>query len=101
MTLCLMITGFEDQKRGNSRGKPRKGQRQGRDHRDHGLWMAICCALPLGLIVLLSTLGVIEAWGYYGLILLCPVLHYFFMRNMAGKHGKDHGETSSKLIKGR
>jgi len=69
-----------------------KERSQHSTHRNHGLWMAICCAVPLGLIVLLSTLGVIGAWGYYGLILLCPVLHFFFMRNMAGKHEKNHGK---------
>jgi hypothetical protein len=57
--------------------------------------MAICCAVPLVLIVGLSFFGVLGAWGYYGLILLCPVTHYFLMRRMTPKdkgkmHKKEH-----------
>jgi hypothetical protein len=36
-------------------------------------------------IVLLSLWGILGSWGYYGLILLCPLLHLFFMRRMASK----------------
>jgi hypothetical protein len=36
-------------------------------------------------IVLLSLLGVLGSWGFYALILLCPLLHLFFMRRMASK----------------
>lgn len=63
-------------------------QHKGTTHHNQGLWMVICCALPIGAVVVLSILGVLGAWGYYGLILLCPVLHYFLMRNMAGSHRK-------------
>jgi hypothetical protein len=49
----------------------------------HSLWMLLCCAIPLGGIVLFSLLGVLGSWGFYGLILLCPLLHFFFMRRMA------------------
>jgi hypothetical protein len=62
----------------------RRGEEQSTStsHHDHGLWMVICCALPLALIVGLSFLGVLGSWGYYGLIMLCPVMHYFLMRKM-------------------
>jgi Flp pilus assembly protein TadB len=64
----------------------REEQHQGRFHHSHGLWMVICCSVPLVLIVLLSFLGILGAWGFYGLILLCPVIHFIVMRRMGAKH---------------
>lgn len=53
----------------------------------HSFWMLLlCCALPLGGIVLLSFLGILGTWGLYALILLCPLLHFVFMRRMASKN---------------
>jgi hypothetical protein len=51
----------------------------------HFFWMLLCCAIPLGGIALLSFLGVLGLWGLYALILLCPLLHFVFMRRMASK----------------
>jgi hypothetical protein len=48
----------------------------------HSFWMALCCLIPLAGIVLLSLLGVLGTWGFYALILLCPLLHFIFMRKM-------------------
>jgi Flp pilus assembly protein TadB len=61
----------------------------------HSFWMILCCAIPLLGIVLLSLLGMLGSWGFYALILLCPLLHLFFMRRMASKDmhkgsSKDH-----------
>ncbi len=67
----------------------------GTSHHNHGLWMVICCALPLALIVGLSFFGVLGAWGYYGLILLCPAAHYFLMRNMSAKNKQRLGEKTN------
>jgi len=47
--------------------------------------MFLCCAIPLGGIALLSFLNILGPWGFYTLILLCPLLHFFFMRRMASK----------------
>jgi hypothetical protein len=52
---------------------------------NHFLWMILCCAIPLVGIVLLSFLGVVGGWGFYALILLCPLLHLVFMRTMSSK----------------
>lgn len=52
---------------------------------NHSFWMILCCAIPLVAIIFLSFLGILGSWGYYGLILLCPLLHLFFMRRMASK----------------
>lgn len=58
---------------------------------NHSLLMAICCAIPLVLIVMLSSFGVLESWGYYALILLCPILHL-------AMHSKGHGSHCNKEI---
>jgi hypothetical protein len=47
--------------------------------------MILCCAIPLVGIVLLCFFGVLGTWGLYALILLCPLLHFIFMRIMAYK----------------
>lgn len=59
----------------------------GKTLQNHPLAMILCCAIPLGLIVILSLTGSLGSWGFYALILLCPVLHIFMMRG--------HGHTSS------
>lgn len=51
----------------------------------HSFWMALCCLIPLAGIVLLSLLGVLGTWGFYALILLCPLLHFIFMRKMISR----------------
>ena len=57
----------------------------------HAWIMLICCAIPLGLIVLLSALGFIGAWGFYALFLLCPLLHFVLMR-----HGYEHDKDAER-----
>lgn len=61
----------------------------------HSFLMILCCAIPLVGIILLSLLGILGSWGFYALILLCPLLHLVFMRRMASKDmhkgsSKDH-----------
>jgi len=51
----------------------------------HLFWMVLCCLIPLAGITLLSFLGIIGPWGLYALILLCPLLHFIFMRRMVSK----------------
>jgi hypothetical protein len=49
-------------------------------------------------IVLLSLLGILGSWGFYALILLCPLLHLFFMRRMVSKD--THKESNENQIMG-
>jgi len=58
----------------------------------HIFWMILCCAIPLGAIVSLSFLGILGSWGFYALILLCPLLHFLLMKRMASRNG--HGRYS-------
>ncbi|MBW1773922.1 MAG: DUF2933 domain-containing protein [Deltaproteobacteria bacterium] len=48
--------------------------------------MILCCAIPLGLIMILSVSGRLGSWGYYAMILLCPLMHVFMMRGHASSH---------------
>ena len=56
---------------------------------NHFLAMIICCAVPLVAILALSYLGLLGSWGYYALILLCPLMHIVMMRGMHKSHHKD------------
>ena len=49
---------------------------------NHALAMILCCAIPIVGILTLSSLGILGSWGYFALILLCPLGHIFMMRGM-------------------
>ena len=49
---------------------------------NHALAMIICCGIPMVGILALSSLGLLESWGYYALLLLCPLGHILMMRGM-------------------
>ncbi len=67
--------------------------------KNHALAMILCCAIPLVGILALSSLGVLGSWGYYALILICPLGHIFMMRGMHSSPAKDSGmQQSVKLI---
>lgn len=53
------------------------------------LAMIICCAVPLATIAGFSLLGFLGSWGYYALILLCPLMHIVMMRDMHKSHDDD------------
>jgi hypothetical protein len=67
----------------------------------HSLWMVLCCGIPLVAIVILSSFGVLGEWGLYALILLCPLLHFLFMRRMASKNQGDAGSPKDHLVRGK
>ncbi len=56
---------------------------------NHFLAMIVCCAVPLAAIAGLSLLGFLGSWGYYALILLCPLMHIVMMRGMVKSHHDD------------
>ncbi len=53
---------------------------------NHFLAMLLCCAIPLIAILAFSAWGVLGSWGYYALILLCPLVHVFKIRGMHSTH---------------
>jgi hypothetical protein len=44
--------------------------------------MGLCCSLPLIAFFVLSFLGILGSWGFYALILICPLAHLWMMRGM-------------------
>ena len=59
----------------------------------HVLLMALCCAIPLGLIFALPYLRVsLSSGGWLLLVLLlCPLVHLLMMRRHRGHgHGHNH-----------
>ena len=58
--------------------------------KNHALAMILCCAIPLVGILALSSLGLLGSWGYYALILLCPLGHIFMMRGMMHSNSKEN-----------
>ncbi len=53
--------------------------------KNHALAMILCCGIPIVGILVFSTLGMLGSWGYYALILICPVGHLLMMRGMHSK----------------
>ena len=49
---------------------------------NHALAMIICCGIPMVGILALSSMGLLGSWGYYALLLLCPLGHILMMRGM-------------------
>ncbi len=59
--------------------------------KNHALAMILCCAIPIVSILALSALGILGSWGYYALILICPIGHLWMMRGM-------HSDSKDKVV---
>jgi len=66
--------------------------------KNHALAMVLCCGIPIVGILALSSLGVLGSWGYYALILLCPIGHVLMMRGMHSSHGESEMQPEIKQI---
>lgn len=71
----------------------------GKIFQNHSLAMILCCAIPLTLFVVLSFTGSLGSWGFYGLILLCPLLHVLMMRGprMTSDHIKAQASSADEV----
>ena len=49
---------------------------------NHALVMILCCGIPLVGILALSAFGILGSWGYFALLLICPLGHFWMMRGM-------------------
>ena len=65
---------------------------------NHLLAMILCCAIPLVAIYVLWSMGVVGSWGYYALLLLCPLGHLFLMRGMMN-HSDHHDAMAPEKVK--
>lgn len=71
------------------------------DHKKHGLWMIICCLVPMVLLALLFSLNlqnsVVKAVAGGLLILVCPLAHILMMVFMKNEHNNNkHNEGQNK-----
>lgn len=54
---------------------------------NRGLMMIICCGVPLILLIAATSFfGLSKNYLLWFMLLLCPVMHYFMMRDMHKKH---------------
>ena len=59
------------------------------------LAMVLCCLIPIVGIFVLSSVGLLGSWGYYALLIFCPLGHIIMMRGM---HSKSHTHLKPKEI---
>jgi hypothetical protein len=65
---------------------------------NHALAMILCCGIPLIGILALSSLGVLGSWGYYALLLICPIGHVLMMRGM---HSNSEEHMAARQIENK
>ena len=58
---------------------------------NHALAMILCCGIPIVGILTLSWLGILGSWGYYALLLICPIGHLLMMRGM-------HSDSEESMV---
>ncbi len=54
------------------------------------MWlMLLCCLIPVGALVAIFLFNVqVSSAFFVGMLLLCPLLHFFMMKGMMGGHGR-------------
>lgn len=55
----------------------------------HGLIMLLCCLIPIGILAIMWAAGVSKNYLFFGVVLLCPILHVVMMSSM--NRGKGSG----------
>jgi len=60
---------------------------------NHGLMMIACCMAPLALVfAAVYFFGLSKSYLYWTVLLLCPITHYFMMKNMHKEHEDKKGK---------
>lgn len=54
--------------------------------KNHNLLMTICCVMPLILIIILYIIGIDNKYIFWLLLITCPLMHYFMMKDMNHDH---------------
>jgi len=61
----------------------------------HMLIMLACCLVPLAALAAITVFNVpANTVVYFGILLLCPLLHFVMMRNMGHDHAEHSGHHS-------
>lgn len=66
---------------------------------NHGVMMIICCGAPL-IVLAISVyfFGLSNSYLYWSIILLCPLMHFWMMKNMHKEHpGEMNRDTQSPV----
>lgn len=60
---------------------------------NHALLMLLCCLVPILLLAAALYLGVDNSFLYFAALLLCPIMHFFLMKDLhkGGGEGKVGG----------
>lgn len=59
---------------------------------NHALMMLVCCGVPLLLLLgAVYFFGLSRSYLFWFVLLLCPLMHYFMMKDMRGDK-KDEGD---------
>lgn len=62
--------------------------------KNHGLLMLICCVVPIILILIsVNFFGLSEVYLVWSLLLLCPLMHFFMMKDMQHTHREHYDEN--------
>ena len=60
-------------------------------NKKHMLVMLACCLVPLAALAAITVFNIpANTVIYFGLLLLCPLMHFAMMRNMSHDHGGRH-----------
>lgn len=66
---------------------------------NHLLMMILCCAVPLAIVFgAVYWFGAPRSYLYWLVLLLCPLMHFFMMKDMHKTHGahKEHAESANQ-----
>ncbi len=55
---------------------------------NHTLMMAICCLVPIIVLIAIFTFGVKNRYVFWGVLFLCPLMHIFMHSTHSGHKGK-------------
>ena len=56
----------------------------------HGLIMLLCCLVPIAVLAIMWAAGVSSNYLFFGVVLLCPILHLVMMTRMNRGKGGGH-----------
>ncbi|MFH0714882.1 MAG: DUF2933 domain-containing protein [Candidatus Diapherotrites archaeon] len=65
------------------------GETIARIRENHLLMMAVCCIVPVAFAAMLFVLG-FRTYALWLVILLCPLMHLFMMKDMHSAEKKEH-----------